>query len=80
MFERALGIERLGTIKEISQLAKVAESTVHRVLKGHRLVSGGTRDAVLAAVHVINLRKIELASAAPRRRSAADDGADPRSW
>lgn len=61
MFEPALGIERLGTIKEISRLAQVAESTVHRALKARPRVSPMTRQAVLSAVRTINRQKIELA-------------------
>jgi DNA-binding LacI/PurR family transcriptional regulator len=60
MFEPALGIERLGTIKEISALAGVAESTVHRALKGERNVSKRTRGRVISAVWEINARKIRL--------------------
>lgn len=66
MFEHALGIERLGTIKEISRVAKVAESTVHRVLKGRSKVSPATRSLVLMAVRLVNDRKIAMASS--RRR------------
>lgn len=61
MFEQALGIERLGTIKEISLLAGVAESQVHRVLKGKSKVSDRTRATVIAAVWEINARKVRLA-------------------
>lgn len=60
MFEPALGIERLGTIKEISALAGVAESTVHRALKGQHNVSRRTRGLVISAVWEINARKIRL--------------------
>jgi len=59
MFEPALGIERLGTIKEIAQLVGVAESTVHRALKGTS-VSDETRTRVISAVREINQRKIRL--------------------
>jgi DNA-binding LacI/PurR family transcriptional regulator len=59
MFEPALGIERLGTIKEIAQLVGVAESTVHRALKGTS-VSHVTRARVISAVWEINARKIRL--------------------
>lgn len=61
MFEPALGIERLGTIKEISLLAGVAESQVHRVLKGKSKVSDRTRAKVISAVWEINARKVCLA-------------------
>ena len=60
MFEPALGIERLGTIKEISALAGVAESTVHRALKGEAKVSKRTRIRVISAVWEINARKVRL--------------------
>ena len=59
MFEPALDIERLGTIKEISALVGVAESTVHRALKGTN-VSDETRARVISAVWEINARKIRL--------------------
>jgi DNA-binding LacI/PurR family transcriptional regulator len=59
MFEPALGIERLGTIKEIAQLIGVAESTVHRALKGTN-VSDITRARVISAVWEINAREIKL--------------------
>ena len=59
MFEPALGIERLGTIREISALAGVAESTVHRALKGTN-VSDRTRARVISAVWEINARKVRL--------------------
>ena len=59
MFEPALGIERLGTIKEIAKLVGVAESTVHRALKGTS-VSDETRTRVISAVREINKRKIRL--------------------
>lgn len=59
MFEPSLGIERLGTIKEIAQLVGVAESTVHRALKGNN-VSDETRTRVISAVREINQRKIRL--------------------
>lgn len=59
MFEPALGIERLGTIKEIAELVGVAESTVHRALKGTN-VSHVTRARVISAVWEINARKIRL--------------------
>lgn len=66
MFEPALGIERLGTIKEISALAGVAESTVHRALKGQYNVSKRTRGRVISAVREINARKIRLVGGVDR--------------
>ena len=59
MYEKALGIERLGTIKEIAELVGVAESTVHRALKGNH-VSDETRARVISAVWEINAKKIRL--------------------
>ena len=59
MYEKALGIERLGTIKEIAALVGVAESTVHRALKGSN-VSDKTRARVISAVWEINAKKIRL--------------------
>lgn len=59
MFEPALGMERLGTIKEIANLVGIAESTVHRALKGTN-VSDETRTRVISAVREINQRKIRL--------------------
>jgi DNA-binding LacI/PurR family transcriptional regulator len=59
VFEPTLGIERLGTIKEISALVGVAESTVHRALKGTK-VSDETRARVISAVWELNARKIRL--------------------
>jgi DNA-binding LacI/PurR family transcriptional regulator len=70
MFEPALGIERLGTIKEISALAGVAESTVHRALKGQPKLSAPTRARVIRAVRQINAEKIKLARGARRNEQA----------
>lgn len=70
MFEPALGIERLGTIKEIAQLVGVAESTVHRALKG-ALVSDETRARVISAVWEINARKIRLVDGEGKRDFAS---------
>ena len=67
MFEPALGIERLGTIKEISALAGVAESTVHRALKDRPKLSPSTRARVMWAVRTINAEKINLACGGSRR-------------
>ena len=61
MFEPALGLERLGTIREISSLSGVAESQVHRVLKGQDKVSPATRRRVLEAMRAINTLKVERA-------------------
>lgn len=61
MFESALGIERLGTIKEIAQRCGVAESQVHRALKGKDKVSDHTRQLVIDAVRSINAEKVKRA-------------------
>lgn len=61
MYERSLGIERLGTIREIAKLTRLGQGTVHRALKGETNVSAETRDKVIAAVREINARKIRLA-------------------
>lgn len=66
MYEKALGIERLGTIKEIAELVGVAESTVHRALKGND-VSDETRARVISAVWEINAKKIRLVEGRGRR-------------
>ena len=69
MFERHLGIERLGTIREIAELTKLGEGTVHRALKGRGSVSLATRERVIAAVCQINARKIQLAQESTNRNS-----------
>ena len=66
MFEQALGIERLGTIKEIAERTGVAESQVHRALKGKDRVSAVTRDRVIEAVRMINAEKVERAGVTRR--------------
>ncbi|WP_419697248.1 helix-turn-helix domain-containing protein (plasmid) [Mesorhizobium muleiense] len=60
-YEPAIGIERLGTVKEIAEAASVGVATVHRVLKGQPKVSSSTSRAVLDAIRKINERKISLA-------------------
>ena len=64
-YEPALGIERLGTVKEIANAAGVGVATVHRVLKGQPKVSSSTSRAVLEAVKRINERKISRARLSP---------------
>jgi DNA-binding LacI/PurR family transcriptional regulator len=61
VFEPVLGMERLGTIKEIASRTGMAESHVHRALKGQSGVSSTTRQLVIAAVLSINAEKIERA-------------------
>lgn len=60
-YEPAIGIERLGTIKEIAAAASVGVGTVHRVLKGQSNVSSSASQTVMDAVRRINERKISLA-------------------
>ncbi|WP_287395766.1 LacI family DNA-binding transcriptional regulator [Mesorhizobium sp.] len=60
-YEPAIGIERLGTVKEIAEAASVGVATVHRVLNGQPKVSSSTSRAVLDAIRKINERKISLA-------------------
>ncbi|MFB9981322.1 LacI family DNA-binding transcriptional regulator [Mesorhizobium kowhaii] len=60
-YERVIGIERLGTIKEIAEAAGVGVATVHRVLKGQAYVSSSTSLTVMDAIRRINERKISLA-------------------
>lgn len=71
MFEPALGVERLGTIKEISTRSGVAESQVHRVLKGKDRVRPETRSRVISAVREINADKIRLANSGWKRAPRA---------
>lgn len=75
-YEPALGIERLGTVKEIANAARVGVATVHRVLKGQPKVSPSTSRAVLEAVLRINEQKIRRAGSAPvilRRQDSSED-------
>jgi DNA-binding LacI/PurR family transcriptional regulator len=60
-YEPAIRIERLGTIKEIAEVASVGVATVHRVLKGQPKVASSTTRMVLEAVRRINEQKIRLA-------------------
>ncbi|PWJ93762.1 MULTISPECIES: LacI family DNA-binding transcriptional regulator [Mesorhizobium] len=60
-YEPAIGIERLGTIKEIAAAASVGVGTVHRVLKGQSNVSSSASRTVMDAVRTINEQKITLA-------------------
>jgi DNA-binding LacI/PurR family transcriptional regulator len=65
-YEPAIGIERLGTVKEIAEAASVGVATVHRVLKGQPKVSSSTSRTVLDAIRKINERKISLARMSDR--------------
>lgn len=60
-YEPAIGIERLGTIKEIAAAASVGVATVHRVLKGQSKVSPSTSRTVMDAIRRINELKISRA-------------------
>ena len=57
-FEIALGSERLCTIREIAGRCSLGAGTVHRALKGARLVSADTRRLVLDTVRLLNEEKI----------------------
>jgi DNA-binding LacI/PurR family transcriptional regulator len=61
-YEIGLGSERLCTIKEIADRAALGAGTVHRALKGGRLVSGETRRLVLDTVRLLNEEKIARAA------------------
>lgn len=61
-YEVGLGSERLCTIKEIADRAALGAGTVHRALKGGRLVSPETRRLVLDTVRLLNEEKIARAA------------------
>ena len=61
-FEIALGLERLCTIREIAGRCSLGAGTVHRALKGGRLVSADTRRLVLDTVRLLNEEKIAAAA------------------
>jgi DNA-binding LacI/PurR family transcriptional regulator len=61
-YEVGLGSERLCTIKEIADRAALGAGTVHRALKGGRLVSAETRRLVLDTVRLLNEEKIARAA------------------
>ena len=61
-YEVGLGSERLCTIKEIADRAALGAGTVHRALKGGRLVSADTRRLVLDTVRLLNEEKIAAAA------------------
>ena len=61
-FEIALGLERLCTIREIAGRCSLGAGTVHRALKGARLVSADTRRLVLDTVRLLNEEKIAAAA------------------
>ena len=61
-FEIALGSERLCTIREIAGRCSLGVGTVHRALKGARLVSADTRRLVLDTVRLLNEEKIAAAA------------------
>ena len=57
-YEPGLGSERLCTIREIAERSSLGAGTVHRALKGARLVSADTRRLVLDTVRLLNEEKI----------------------
>jgi hypothetical protein len=61
-YEVDLGFERLCTIKEIAEKAALGAGTVHRALKGNRLVSPQTRRLVVDTVRHLNEEKIARAA------------------
>ena len=61
-YEVGLGSKRLCTIKEIADKAELGAGTVHRALKGGRLVSAETRRLVLETVRLLNEEKIARAA------------------
>jgi DNA-binding LacI/PurR family transcriptional regulator len=61
-YEIGLGSERLCTIKEIADRAALGAGTVHRALKGGRLVSAETRALVLETVRLLNEERIARAA------------------
>jgi predicted transcriptional regulator len=61
-YEIGLGSERLCTIKEIADRSALGAGTVHRALKGGRLVSIETRRRVLETVRLLNEEKIARAA------------------
>lgn len=61
-YEVGLGSERLCTIKEIAQRSGLGAGTVHRALKGDRLVSPAARRLVLDTVRILNEEKIVRAA------------------
>jgi DNA-binding LacI/PurR family transcriptional regulator len=61
-YEVGLGSERLCTIKEIADRAALGAGTVHRALKGGRLVGVETRRLVLDTVRLLNEEKIARAA------------------
>ena len=61
-YEVGLGSERLCTIKEIAERSALGSGTVHRALKGGRLVSAETRALVLETVRLLNEERIARAA------------------
>ncbi|MBZ9675772.1 LacI family DNA-binding transcriptional regulator [Mesorhizobium sp. ES1-1] len=61
-FEEALGVERLCTIREIADHAKLGAATVHRALKNSREIRPETRRLVLDTVCRLNEEKIARAA------------------
>lgn len=62
VFEPALGVERLCTIREIADRSDLGTTTVHRALKNSREVRPETRRLVLDTVCRLNEEKIARAA------------------
>jgi DNA-binding LacI/PurR family transcriptional regulator len=79
-YEIALGSERLCTIKEIAEKAQLGTGTVHRALKGGRLVSAETRALVLDTVRLLNEEKIARAARLERAPEKVQSRLDQPVW
>ena len=66
-YEIGIGSERLCTIREIAGRSSLGAGTVHRALKGARLVSADTRRLVLDTVRLLNEEKIAAAARLERQ-------------
>lgn len=62
VYEAGLGSERLCTIREIAARSGLGAGTVHRALKGGRVVSAETRRLVIDTVCLLNEEKIARAA------------------
>ena len=79
-YEVGLGSERLCTIKEIADRAALGAGTVHRALKGGRLVSAETRALVLDTVRLLNEEKIARAARLERAPEKVQTRLDHPVW